>query len=419
MTNWKNNVYIVAEKAKMASFQAQNLTASKKNEFLSHLAEILIQTTDEILKQNEKDVKKCQRLNYSKAFIDRLLLTPERIKKMSLALKNVMNLEDPCGKLIWEVVRPNGLVIKKVRVPIGVIAIIYESRPDVTIEAASLCIKSGNCAILRGGSESISSNMILIACLKQALEKSGISPDVVGLITGGGRRAVNYLLSLDSFIDLVIPRGGESLIRAVIENSKIPVIKHYKGVCHIYIDREADLKMALDVCLNAKAQRPATCNAVETLLVHRDIAGVFIPEMAKVFNQHNVEIRGCSETLKIIPFAKQATEQDWYEEYLDLIISVKVVENIDDAIKHINKYGTRHSDAIITSNKESAEKFLKEVDSACVYHNASTRFTDGGEFGLGAEIGISTDKIHARGPMALEELTTYKYLIYGNGQLRR
>ncbi|MCM8828066.1 MAG: glutamate-5-semialdehyde dehydrogenase [Candidatus Omnitrophica bacterium] len=419
MTKWKDNVYLVAEKARMGSFQAQNLTAPQKNEFLNHLAEILTRRTDEILKQNEKDVKKCQKLNYSKAFIDRLLLTPERIKKMSLALKNVMHLDDPCGKLIWEKVRPNGLVIKKVRVPIGVIAIIYESRPDVTIEAASLCLKSGNCVVLRGGSESIFSNMSLVECLKQALENTGINPDIVGLITGGGRRAVKHLLSLDRFIDLVIPRGGESLSRAVVENSKIPVIKHYKGVCHIYVDREADVKMALEVCFNAKVQRPGTCNAVETLLVHRDIAGVFIPEMGRLFRQHNVEIRGCPETLKIIPFAKPAVEQDWYEEYLDLIISIRIVENIDYAIEHINKYGTRHSDAIITSNKESAEKFLREVDSACVYHNASTRFTDGGEFGFGAEIGISTDKIHARGPMALEELTTYKYLIYGNGQLRK
>lgn len=418
MIDWKRDVYLVAEKARICSHRIVDLSTEKKNEFLEHLSEILIKKTDEIVKFNQKDVRRCQRQNYSKAFIDRLHLNPERIRKMSDALNNLIKLQDPTGQVIWETTRPNGLVIKKVRVPIGVIAIIYESRPDVTIEAASLCIKSGNCVILRGGSESINSNKILVSCLKQALEKTGIETDVVNLITKGGRQSVRYLLSLDNFIDLVIPRGGESLIKAVVENSRIPVIKHYKGVCHIYVDNEADINMALNVCLNAKVQRPGTCNAMETLLVHRDIAPVFLPEMANLFVQHNVEIRGCVETLKFIPDAKPAQEQDWYQEYLDLIISIKVVNEMDEAIEHINKYGTKHSDAIITTNSKKAEKFLQRVDSACVYHNASTRFTDGGEFGLGAEIGISTDKIHARGPMALEELTTYKYLIYGNGQIR-
>lgn len=416
--DWKKELYGIAEAARKSSFLTCNLTTERKNKFLDFLAETLISNSQDILKSNQKDVKKCQKLNYSNAFIDRLLLTPERIKKMSDALKNLAELEDPVGKTIWEKTRPNGLVIRKVRVPIGVIAIIYESRPDVTIEAASLCIKSGNCVVLRGGSESVNSNLALVRCLKQSLEKAGISPDVVGYISKGGRRAVKYLLSLDSLIDLVIPRGGESLIRAVVEFSRIPVIKHYKGVCHIYVDSNAEIKMALDVCLNAKVQRPGTCNAMETLLVHKDIAKAFLPEMAELFRRHNVEIRGCPETIKILPFAKLATEQDWYEEYLDLIISIKIVGGVDEAIEHINKYGTKHSDAIITSNRQTAERFLREVDSACVYHNASTRFTDGGQFGFGAEIGISTDKIHARGPMALEELTTYKYLVYGNGQLR-
>ncbi|MCX7705899.1 MAG: glutamate-5-semialdehyde dehydrogenase [bacterium] len=415
---WKEYVYLIAKKARGCSHTISDITTEMKNEFLKHLSELLIQNADKILVYNDKDVKKCQSLNYSKAFIDRLQLTPERIKKMSVSLGNLINLEDPVGKIIWETTRPNGLVIKKVRVPIGVIAVIYESRPDVTIEAASLCLKSGNCVILRGGSESINSNSILVECLKQALEKSGVCSDAVGLVSKGGRQAVKYLLSLDSFIDLVIPRGGESLIRAVVEKSKIPVIKHFKGVCHIYVDKEVDLSMALNVSLNAKVQRPGTCNAVETLLVHRDIAAVFLPRMGNLFKQHNVEIRGCPETLNFIPDAKPADEKDWYEEYLDLIISIKVVNDTDEAIEHINKYGTRHSDAIITSNSKTAEKFLQKVDSACVYHNASTRFTDGGEFGFGAEIGISTDKIHARGPMALEELTTYKYMIYGKGQVR-
>lgn len=419
MTIWKEHVYLIAKKARLCSYGMADLSAEKKNEFLQHLSEILIQNTDRILAANQKDVRKCQKMKYSNAFIDRLQLTPNRIKKMSDALKNLINLQDPTGKIIQETVRPNGLVIKKVRVPIGVIAIIYESRPDVTIEAASLCIKSGNCVILRGGSESINSNSILVSCLKHALEKTSVCSDIVGLVSKGGRQAVKYLLSLDGFIDLVIPRGGESLIRAVVEKSRIPVIKHYKGVCHIYVDKEVDINMAFNVSLNAKIQRPGTCNAVETLLVHKDIAPVFLPEMGRLFSQNNVEIRGCPETLKLISGAKPAQESDWYEEYLDLIISIKVVNSIDEAIDHINKYGTKHSDAIITSNNKIAEKFLQKVDSSCVYHNASTRFTDGGEFGFGAEIGISTDKIHARGPMALEELTTYKYLIYGSGQIRK
>ena len=418
MINWKKDIYFIAQQARESSFDIMNLTTEKKNRFLDRLSEILIQKTDEIVRCNQKDVKKCQKLNYTGAFIDRLLLTPDRVKKMAVSLKNLIDLEDPVGRIIWETTRPNGLIIRKMRVPIGVIAIIYESRPDVTIESVSLCIKSGNCVVLRGGSESINSNSALMVCVKQALEQTGINPFVAGLITGGGRMAVRYLLSLDNFIDLVIPRGGESLIRAVVANSRIPVIKHYKGVCHIYVDSDADINMAFDVCLNAKVQRPGTCNAMETMLVHRDVADVFLPEMAERFRQHNVEIRACPRTLKLIPFAKPATEQDWSEEYLDLIIAIKIVDNVDDAIKHINTYGTKHSDAIITSNSQCAEKFLREVDSACIYHNASTRFTDGGQFGLGAEIGISTDKIHARGPMALEELTTYKYLIYGNGQLR-
>ncbi|MGC8805167.1 MAG: glutamate-5-semialdehyde dehydrogenase [Candidatus Ratteibacteria bacterium] len=416
--DWKNEIKNIASVTHNCSFEMAGLTTDKKNEFLLLLSRILTEKSDTILKFNMKDVKKCERQNYSKAFIDRLLLTPERIKKMATSLQNIANLEDPVGKVIWETVRPNGLIIKRVRVPIGVIAIIYESRPDVTIEATSLCVKSGNCVVLRGGKEAVFSNSILVECVKEALEKTGINQNAVNLVKIGGRAGVRYLLSLNESINLVIPRGGESLIRAVVSYSKIPVIKHYKGVCHIYVDSEADKTMALNVCLNAKVQRPATCNAMETLLVHRDIANSFLPEMAELFKQHNVEIRGCDQTIKIIPWAKPATQQDWSEEYLDLIISIKVVNSLSEAISHINRYGTRHSDAIITRNENTARKFLEEVDSACVYHNASTRFTDGGEFGLGAEIGISTDKIHARGPMALEELTTYKYLIYGNGQIR-
>ncbi|MGB9678249.1 MAG: glutamate-5-semialdehyde dehydrogenase, partial [Candidatus Ratteibacteria bacterium] len=338
--------------------------------------------------------------------------------KMIKAIEDVISLPDPVGKKIWETIRPNGLKIEKIRVPIGVIGIIYESRPDVTIEASILCIKSGNAVILKGGKEAKNTNLTLVNIIKEALKELNISENIVNLITVGGRKAVKYLLKLYQYIDLIIPRGGESLIKTVVENSYIPVIKHYAGVCHTYVDSEANLEMAWKVVLNAKVQRPATCNATETLLVHKDIAKKFLPKMSEIFKKCRVEMRGCEETLKILPDIKRATEIDWYTEYLDLIISIKIVNSLEEAIEHINKYGTHHSDSIITENKQTAEKFLKEVDSAAVYHNASTRFTDGGEFGLGAEIGISTDKIHARGPMGLEELTTYKYIIYGNGQIR-
>ncbi|HRS06958.1 MAG TPA: glutamate-5-semialdehyde dehydrogenase [Candidatus Ratteibacteria bacterium] len=416
--DWKKGILNQIQRTHKCCFEMSHIETREKNEFLMHLSDIIEKKTDIIIKENQKDVRKCEKQNYSQAFIDRLLLTESRIRKMSSSLVNIAKLDDPVGTVIRETTRPNGLLIKKVRVPIGVIAIIYESRPDVTIEAASLCIKSGNCVILRGGKEAVFSNSILVECIKEALYLAHMSPDAVNLVKTGGRMGVKYLLSLNNLIDLVIPRGGESLIKTVVSISTIPVIKHYKGVCHIYVDKEADIEMALNVCLNAKIQRPGTCNAVEKLLVHKDIAKIFLPRMAELFVENNVEIRGCPETMKIIDSAKPASEDDWYEEYLDLIISIKIVEDVNEAIAHINKYGTKHSDAIITNNNSYAGKFLEEVDSACVYHNASTRFTDGGEFGLGAEIGISTDKIHARGPMALEELTIYKYVIYGNGQTR-
>jgi len=335
------------------------------------------------------------------------------------SVKNVKDLPDPVGKKIWETVRPNGLKIERIRVPIGVICIIYESRPDVTIETSILCLKSGNCVILKGGKEAINSNKILVSIIKESLEECGIPSEAVNLVDIGGRRAVRYLLKLDNYIDLIIPRGGESLIREVTEKSRIPVIKHYKGICHTYVDKDADLEKAWKVTFNAKVQRPGTCNATETLLVHKDIAKKFLPEMAEMFKKAGVEMRGCDETRKIIKGIKKATESDWKTEYLDMIISIKIVNSLEEAISHINKYGSGHSDAIITENKDAVKKFFQEVDSAALYHNASTRFTDGGEFGLGAEIGISTDKIHARGPMGLEELTIYKYLVYGNGQTRK
>ncbi|MCL5674128.1 MAG: glutamate-5-semialdehyde dehydrogenase [Candidatus Omnitrophica bacterium] len=416
--NWKEKLKEEIKRARDASFEFSQLATEKKNEFLLILSSLLEEKKDRIIHENSKDIEKCRKNNYSKAFIDRLLLTSERVSKMSDSLKRVALLKDPVGEIFHQDVRPNGMVIKKIRVPIGVIGIIYESRPDVTIEAASLCIKSGNCVLLKGGKESINSNRILTSLIKEALEKTGINSNGVCYMGASGRQSVRYILKMKEYIDLIIPRGGTSLIETVSEHSLIPVIKHYKGVCHTYVDRDADLTMAQEICYNAKVQRPATCNAMETLLVHIDIAKEFLPDMVKKFRDAGVEMRGCPETLSIVDAIIPAAEKDWSEEYLNLILSIKIVKDVDEAIAHINKYGTKHSDAIVTSNKKTAEKFLLSVDSACVYHNASTRFTDGGEFGMGAEIGISTDKLHARGPMALEELTIYKYLIYGNGQIR-
>jgi len=415
---WKEGIKEKLEKTKNVSAIISNLSTEEKNRFLEKLAQNIDKEKEGIIKNNRKDVEKAEKMGYTSAFIDRLEISEKRVEKMIKSINDVKNLPDPVGKIIWENERPNGLIIRRKRVPIGVIGIIYESRPDVTIEASILCIKAGNCVILRGGKEAKNSNKKLVEIMKKSLKETGIPEDCVNLISSGGRRGVKYLLKLYQFIDLIIPRGGESLIKVVVENSLIPVIKHYKGVCHTYVDKYADVDMALKVTFNAKLQRPATCNATETLLIHRDIAEKFLPQIAKMFERAEVEIRGCKKTRKILPKIKEATEEDWKTEYLDLIISIKIVNSVDEAIEHISKYGTSHSDAIITANKENAEKFLKMVDSAAVYHNASTRFTDGGEFGLGAEIGISTDKIHARGPMGIEELTTYKYIIYGNGQIR-
>jgi len=416
---WKEDVLKNVKKAKDSSFKALNYTTFQKNRFLELLSANISQNERKILSANNKDVKNAIKNKYSSAFIDRLTLTEDRISKILKGIDIVKGLPDPVGEKISETIRPNGLKIEKIRIPIGVIGIIYESRPDVTVEASILCLKSGNCVILRGGKEAKHSNKILVALIKKSLVEAGLSEDMIHLISSGGRRAVKYLLSLNQYIDLIIPRGGESLIRTVVEESTIPVIKHYKGVCHTYVDKDADLHMALNICYNAKVQRPATCNAMETLLVHKDIAPVFLPEMAKMFRQAKVEMRGCERTLEILPDIERATEDDWSAEYLDLIISIKIVDSLEEAISHINRYGTMHSEAIITNNSGAVTKFFKEVDAAVLFHNASTRFTDGGEFGMGAEIGISTDKIHARGPMGLVELTTYKYLVYGNGQTRQ
>ena len=414
----KDKIIKMLKDVKEASLKLGNISTKDKDKAILAMASALLKNTKYILSENAKDVALSNKTGLSKALVDRLTLTEKRIKEMADSLKQVASLKDPVGRILRQWKRPNGLIIKKVSVPIGVIGIIYESRPNVTSDCAGLCLKSGNACVLRGGSESINSNLAIHKMITKGLGKFGIPESAVAIINVTDRLAVEILLKQANLVDVVIPRGGEGLIRYVAENSLIPVIKHYKGVCHLYVDKAADLEMALDIMLNAKVQRPGVCNAIEKMLVHKDIARKFLPQAARVLDDKGVELRGCSETLKILRGIKEAKELDWYEEYLDLILTIKVVKGVDDAISHINKYGSRHSDAIVTKNKLTAERFLKEVDSACVYHNASTRFTDGYQFGMGAEIGISTDKIHARGPMALEELCTYKYVILGSGQTR-
>ena len=415
----KKELINIAKGAQEASRFMLALSSETKNQVLESMALSLASEAGDILKANKKDILKARAAGRSSAFIDRLTLNKKRIKEMSDSLMELVKLADPTGEVIKAWRRPNGLWIHKVRTPIGVIAIIYESRPNVTSDCIGLCFKSGNSVILRGGSESLNSNLSIYQILKDRLKEYGIPQGAINLITTADRKAVQILLKLNDYIDLVIPRGGEGLIKKVTQLSRIPVIKHYKGLCHTYVDEWADLNMAEDICFNAKVQRPGVCNAMEALLVHKDVALRFLPGMIKRLRQAKVEIRGCPATLKIVKGIRRATEKDFHTEYLDLILSVKVVDSLEEAVRHINHYGTRHSDSIITDNYENALTFLKQVDSACVYVNASTRFTDGYQFGLGAEIGISTDKLHARGPMALEELTTYKYMVFGSGQVRK
>ncbi len=406
----------IAKQAQAASRALAVLSSTVKNTVLKDMALALLGNQAIILKANQKDVSKSRGKN--KAFIDRLSLNAARIKQMADSLLAIAKLKDPVGEVIraWNTV--SGLSIQKVRTPIGVIAIIYESRPNVTSDCIGLCFKSGNSVILRGGSQALNSNLAIFNVLRQVLQKHHLAEGAINLIATTDRKAVDYLLKLNAYVDLVIPRGGEELIKKVVRASAIPVIKHYKGVCHVYVDEDADLNMAQNICFNAKCQRPGVCNAMESMLVHRDVAARFLPGMLKKFKESKVEIRGCALTRKIAGWAKRATAKDYRTEYSDLILSVKVVEDLDAAIAHINAYGSHHSDSIVTDNNFAAGKFLKQIDSACVYLNASTRFTDGNQFGLGAEIGISTDKLHARGPMGLEELTTYKYMVYGSGQVR-
>lgn len=414
----KNKIEKILKDAKDASRTLANISAKDKDMALAAMARALLKNSRYILLQNAKDVSLAKKKGLSGVMIDRLRLTEKRIEEMADGLRAVAGLRDPVGEVIREWKRPNGLVIKKIRVPVGVIGIIYESRPNVTSDCAGLCLKSGNACILRGGSEAINSNLAIHKAITKDLAKYRIPAAAIGMIDVVDRKAIDILLTAPEFLDLAIPRGGEDLIRYVAKTATVPVIKHYKGVCHLYVDRYADIKQAVDIAYNAKVQRPGVCNAIETLLVHKEIAPKALPELAAALQGAGVELRGCPETRKILNGIKRAKEEDWYAEYLDLILAVKIVKDIGEAISFINKYGSNHSDAIVTKNKKAAHDFLKRVDSACVYHNASTRFTDGYQFGMGAEIGISTDKIHARGPMALEELCTYKYIILGQGQLR-
>jgi glutamate-5-semialdehyde dehydrogenase len=408
----------IAEKAKEASRVLAKAPSQLKNRALISMAEEIIFHSGFIAEENNKDLEDAQKRGLSPSFVDRLTLTPSRIKAMAEGLKQIASLQDPVGEVLRMWRRPNGLLVGKMRIPLGVVAIIYEARPNVTADAAGLCLTAGNSVILRGGSESIRSNVALGSILGDALEKNNLPREAVQIVPVTDRALVLEVLKLEDYIDLVIPRGGESLIRFVSENSKIPVLKHYKGVCHIFVDEFADLDVAENVCMNAKVQRPGVCNSMETLLVHEGVSEKFLPRMVRKFEEKGVEIRGCLRTREILPQVKEASEEDWYAEYLDLILSVRVVKGINEAIDHIEKYGSMHTEAIITRDYKNAQYFLNNVNSSTVLVNASTRFSDGYELGLGAEIGISTSKLHAFGPMGVEELTTTKFIIYGDGQIR-
>lgn len=401
-----------------AKYALQKLTATEKNKALLHASEALLSHTEEILFANEKDIKAGKEKGMHEGLLDRLALTETRIAAMAEGLRQIAALEDPIGEIMDTFTRPNGLKISKVRVPLGVIGIIYESRPNVTADAFGLCFKAGNAVILKGGSDALLSNKAITVVLRNALQESGICADALQLIDSGDREITKAFMKMKEYVDVLIPRGGAGLIRSVVENSTIPVIETGTGNCHIYVDREADLNMAAGIIINAKTQRIGVCNACESLVIHKDIKDAFLPVLAEGLRTHHVEMRGDEAVREVLSDCLPATEEDYASEYLDYIISMKTVTDVDEAIAHINKYNTKHSEAIITKNELTAEKFLKEIDAACVYVNASTRFTDGFEFGFGAEIGISTQKLHARGPMGLKELTSYKYQIHGNGQIR-
>ena len=414
----RDQVRTIAVKAKETSRHLSRLSTGVKNEALAEMAGRLEESQKFLIAENQKDLAAGEKAGLSRPMMDRLRLSPSVIQGMAEGLREVARLPDPVGEVVKTWKRPNGLRVERVRIPIGVIGIIYESRPNVTSDAAGLCLKSGNSVILRGGSEAIHSNQAIGQILQEALVGIGIPENAIQIFPFKEREAIQEMLQLEDQIDLIIPRGGEELIRFVVDHSRIPVLKHYKGVCHIFIDESADPEMATRICLNAKVQKPAVCNTMETLLVHEKVAEHLLPTIAEALQGEGVEIRGCPRTLQILSGIREATEDDWSREYLDLILSVKVVSGIEEAMKHIATYGSSHTEAILTSNDENAKRFLREVDSSCVLVNASTRFNDGFELGLGAEIGISTTKLHAFGPMGLEELTTAKFVVYGNGQTR-
>ncbi len=408
----------VSKRAKEASRILAGISGNVRNRALIAMADAVEKNMSEILDKNSIDMKAAEKSGLSKALIDRLNLTENRIRSMADGLRDITKLPDPVGEVLEEVKRPNGLLIRKVRVPLGVIGIIYESRPNVTGDSAGLCLKSGNSVVLRGGSESINSNMAIVSIIEKAAYGAGIPEGAIGLIRTTDREAVAGMSRLDKLLDMIILRGSEKMIDSITRNATVPVMRHGRGLCHTYVDASADPGKAEKICINAKVQRPGVCNAMETLLVHKDVAGRLLPGLVKKMQAAGVEVRGDDKTAEIAAGIRKANEEDWSTEYLDLILSVKVVDNYDEAIGHILSYGSGHSDAIVTEDRGRAEEFLKRVDSASVYWNASTRFTDGSQFGMGSEIGISTQKIHARGPMGIKDLTSTKYMIYGDGQVR-
>ena len=414
----KQEALELGKRAKNAARQLAPLSSEEKNKALLMMADRLEAQSAFLIEENEKDLEFANKAGTSNAVLDRIALNPSRVNGMAKGLRDVAALPDPVREVIKMWRRPNGLQVGRMRIPLGVIGIIYEARPNVTADAAALCLKSGNAVILRGGSEAHHSNQAIGAVLRQACAETRVPQDAVQVVERKDHALVNELLQLEEYIDLIIPRGGEELIRAVAANSKIPVIKHYKGVCHVYVDSEASLEMAERICFNAKVQRPSVCNAMETLLVHEGIAPRFLPTMIAKFQSAGVEIRGCENTRALVPGLNKATETDWSTEYLDLILAVRVVKDMDQAIDHIEHYGSEHTESIVTTNYQKSRDFIDRVNSSAVMVNASTRFNDGGELGLGAEIGISTSKIHAFGPMGLEELTTTKFVVFGDGQIR-
>ena len=408
----------LGRRAKAAARQLAQVPTADKNRALSLIADQIEKQRSFLIAENRKDLELAKNAGASRALLDRIALDAARVKAMANGLREIILLPDPVREVVKMWRRPNGLQVGRMRIPLGVIGIIYEARPNVTADAAALCLKSGNAVILRGGSEAHCSNQAIGAVLRQACADTAVPQDAVQIVEVKDRAFVNELLQLESYIDLIIPRGGEDLIRAVVANSRIPVIKHYKGVCHVYVDEDASLETAKRICFNAKVQRPAVCNAMETLLVHEAIAPKFLPPMIAQFQAAGVEIRGCEKTCAMVPGIKRAAENDWTEEYLDLILAIRVVEDMEQAIQHIELYGSDHTESIVTTNYQRSREFIDRVNSSAVMVNVSTRFNDGGELGLGAEIGISTSKIHAFGPMGLEELTTTKFIVFGDGQIR-